>query len=611
MILACLGFGLLVNLPQAYSIQDNTYCEVKTSSDDLDSPDYGSLRRNLELGFNAPHGDSCIELIRFTSDIDRVELKKPISLDNPKDGNCDGHTIHPLCLDNWNFILDGGDHVVTLDVRKIPLDQCAITLKTNYILLANLNIEATPEQIENKSVLCNEGKNNDFTQVTYNGKARPSTLEPTELDISDSQQGPKAPSQLSISVVDGIDPDFDKDFQIKISWKDNADNETSYAIERAVLNKPEDSCHYFTPVYWLNPIIPDKEEALDPNVAPDITYCYRVRATGKKGPSYYSETVKFTVPHVEIEPPTAVSATLISDKKVQIQWDYPNNNSHTRFQILKGNNNCDTFSAFAIVPHGEGMDFVDPTVVVGIHYCYRVRALYQNSVQLSSPLSEVASLTIPVPEDSPEPLPSVEPAVTPLPDPTPQPTPAPMQSPTPEPDAPTDNDGDGFSDDEDNCPNTVNPHQSDRDEDGQGDDCDLDPDGDGLSAEQEGALGTSPLNPDSDGDGRYDGEDNCPLWANPNQEDENQNGRGDRCDSTDDSAGEDTDQDCVADALGDGCQPVVSDLPLPNGEGTENSSQTAGCSLHRKTGPHHTSNFIWLMILPLSLVVLLKRDHCS
>ena len=83
----------------------------------------------------------------------------------------------------------------------------------------------------------------------------------------------------------------------------------------------------------------------------------------------------------------------------------------------------------------------------------------------------------------------------------------------------TDTDNDGIYDINDNCPNDYNPNQDDFDEDGVGDSCDNCPND--PNPEQE----------DADEDGVGDACDNCIYVANPGQEDGDEDGVGNVCDN--------------------------------------------------------------------------------
>src|SRR5215207_9270978 len=142
---------------------------------------------------------------------------------------------------------------------------------------------------------------------------------------------------------------------------------------------------------------------------------------------------------------------------------------------------------------------------------------------------------------------------------------------------PPDVDGDGVADGGDNCPVAANPEQEDTDADSRGDACDDTPFGD-----------PTPVS-DVDGDGFPDETDNCTVAANPDQTDTDGDGAGDACDET--PAGPDADLDGVldgadncpnypgsdqADSDGDGTGDICDETPNPTPEPEPEKVQAEG-----------------------------------
>jgi hypothetical protein len=112
-----------------------------------------------------------------------------------------------------------------------------------------------------------------------------------------------------------------------------------------------------------------------------------------------------------------------------------------------------------------------------------------------------------------------------------------------------DRDGDGYYDTgtpTDNCPPFPNPDQADADGDGIGDPCEADRDQDGIVDFRDKCPDTPSQNVDidndqigdecdgdDDADSQPDGQDNCPFQYNPDQVDEDRDGRGRVCDASD------------------------------------------------------------------------------
>jgi hypothetical protein len=105
---------------------------------------------------------------------------------------------------------------------------------------------------------------------------------------------------------------------------------------------------------------------------------------------------------------------------------------------------------------------------------------------------------------------------------------------------------------------------------------DQDFDLDGLSTDQELRLGTSPCEPDSDGDSAADGADNCPLLYNPAWADTDGDTVGDACDTC---QGYDDLADCNDNNLPDACDVLEGVSADENGNLVPDECEVTGCDV--------------------------------
>lgn len=113
---------------------------------------------------------------------------------------------------------------------------------------------------------------------------------------------PAAPTGLAAAASSG---------QAKLSWADNATNESGYSVERSpngttwtvIASLPGDSIAY-----------------ADATVAAGTSYSYRVRASNAAGASPYSNVATLTMPALPPSAPTGLALTVNSSSQISLKW---------------------------------------------------------------------------------------------------------------------------------------------------------------------------------------------------------------------------------------------------------------------------------------------------
>jgi hypothetical protein len=181
---------------------------------------------------------------------------------------------------------------------------------------------------------------------------------------------PTAPSELA-AVQEGS--------AARLTWKDNANNETSLRIERSVNGG--------TWFLWIV-LGANTTTWTDTQVVTDSTYAYRVSAANAEGRSVATAAVSLTIIPPIPSAPSALVATA-ANGMVTISWA-DNSPNETSFRIERSSNGGN-FLLWTILP-ANSRSYTDPAVAVGSTYAYRVIAA--NTLGMSAP-SAPASITVP------------------------------------------------------------------------------------------------------------------------------------------------------------------------------------------------------------------------
>lgn len=131
---------------------------------------------------------------------------------------------------------------------------------------------------------------------------------------------PAAPSGLTANA-----PACD---QIDLNWVDNADNETSFKIERGL-----DGINFGQ----IDTVGADVTSFNDTSVAESTTYYYRVRASNAGGDSSYSNTAGAATPACPASPPAAPTNLKLKGKRGKVEMDWNDNSTdEDGFRIYRG-----------------------------------------------------------------------------------------------------------------------------------------------------------------------------------------------------------------------------------------------------------------------------------
>jgi peptidyl-Asp metalloendopeptidase len=205
--------------------------------------------------------------------------------------------------------------------------------------------------------------------------------------ISATNSGGTTPGETTASVTTpGAIPTAPSDLVVtqegtsaRLTWKDNAANETSIRIERSVNGG--------TWFFWIS-LAANTATWTDTQVVVDSTYAYRVSAANTEGRSPTTSAASITIVPLIPRAPSGLSATSINGTVVLSWIDNASNESTFR---LERSVNGGNFLLWTVLP-ANTQTYTDPMVSIGFTYAYRVSAA--NTLG-TSPSSAPASITVP------------------------------------------------------------------------------------------------------------------------------------------------------------------------------------------------------------------------
>lgn len=185
-----------------------------------------------------------------------------------------------------------------------------------------------------------------------------------EASAMSGEAPPNAPSSLQASIVSGT-------HHVIISWRDRADNETGFEIQRKTTGE-------FARIATTGA---DVTFYRDTTVLPLTSYTYRVRAMKNISASGWSNEREITTPRAAPLAPSNLSATVLLATQVELRWQDNSSGGYQEdsFQVER-KSGAGSFQVIGAVG-SDTTRFPDSGLAAGTTYTYRVRGIstYGNS----------------------------------------------------------------------------------------------------------------------------------------------------------------------------------------------------------------------------------------
>jgi Secretion system C-terminal sorting domain/Fibronectin type III domain len=167
--------------------------------------------------------------------------------------------------------------------------------------------------------------------------------------------------------------------EVKLTWKDNAKNETGYVVEKSTdgttftaINLPANTTTY-----------------TDNAVVDNASYTYRVFAKNANVSSLKTTSVTVKTPLKPLNPPTVLTLKSLSDNEISLTWQ-DNEGLETGFEIQRSKDGIN-FTKIAEVKTNI-ITYLDANLDASTKYYYRVRAFNDKQFSVFSNIAEVSTL---------------------------------------------------------------------------------------------------------------------------------------------------------------------------------------------------------------------------